>query len=102
MSRRQLVTASIHTYPALFTTLRHTPPSCADEAVLLVEKSHIPMLDEHIDRLREAHAHFRKRDGSNVWDEWEGDEAVWRILHTHLESICINGQGDWRVSNGGI
>ncbi|WVQ98850.1 hypothetical protein IAU59_005981 [Kwoniella sp. CBS 9459] len=81
---------------ALFTTLRYTSPAL-DEATLPIEKSSIPLLHYHIERLREAHAYFAKRDGQSVWGEWVGDDNVWNALKQALEDKEKAVRGDWRV-----
>ena len=77
--------------------MRYTSLS-AEHPTLSMGKSHIPLLDRHIHRLREAHAHFSRRDGTSVWDEWVGDDELWRILKARLEEVEHELQRDWRVS----
>ncbi|WVF72080.1 hypothetical protein IAT40_006892 [Kwoniella sp. CBS 6097] len=81
---------------ALFTTLRYISP-LLNHPTIPVEKSSIPLLGYHIQRLREAHAHFRGRDGANAWGEWMGDESVWQDLKVALEEKEREVRGDWRV-----
>ncbi|KAK4686873.1 cytokinin riboside 5'-monophosphate phosphoribohydrolase, partial [Tremellales sp. Uapishka_1] len=82
-------------YPALFTTLRFTSPS--ETSTIPVLRSHIPLLDRHIRRLRRAHAYFSDRDGTAVWGDWVGEEKLWSLLHTRLEEVEQEKTGDWRV-----
>jgi hypothetical protein len=62
-----------------------------------VEETHIPLVRQHIKRLKIAHAFFANRDGSQIWGEWPGDDKVWSDLRERLEESERNGQGDWRV-----
>jgi hypothetical protein len=82
---------------SLFTTLRFTSPNPSYPTIPLTEE-HIPLLRRHIARLREAHDHFRTRDGKSIWGEWIGDERVWQGVKDKLERNERVGQGDWRVS----
>lgn len=55
----------------------------------------LPLWKYHVDRLREAHAHFAHKDGEEVWGSWPGEEVIWDNVRTKLEAI---DDGDWRVS----
>ncbi|KAL7424079.1 hypothetical protein Q5752_001664 [Cryptotrichosporon argae] len=77
--------------PALFSTLRYTsPPSPAS-----VSKASVHLVDLHILRLQEAHAHFSGRDAR--WGAWVGNEAVWTAIRAALEAQDKEKRGDWRV-----
>ncbi|OCF41437.1 TIGR00730 family protein [Kwoniella heveanensis CBS 569] len=88
--------SSLRRPEALFTTLRYTSPSL-HESTIPIERSSIPLLDYHVLRLREAHAHFRERDSSDVWGEWMGDQRLWELLKDALEAKEKEVRGDWRV-----
>ncbi len=83
---------------SLFTTIRFTSPHGTRPAPV-IEKHHVPLVDRHLARLREAHAYFSERDGSDAWGRWPGDEHVWLELKTALESKERETTGDWRVSD---
>lgn len=83
---------------SLFTTIRFTSPN-ATRPTPVIEKHHVPLVDGHIARLREAHAYFSERDGSDAWGRWPGDEHLWLELKTALESKERAATGDWRVSD---
>ena len=75
---------------SLFTTMRYTTDSTRR-----VEEGMIPLWPYHLRRLKEAHNHFVKRDGEDIWGIWPGDEAVWKRVTEKLESV---DKGDYRVS----
>jgi hypothetical protein len=57
-----------------------------------VLREDIPLIDYHIARLKEAHAHFAEND--SAWGEWPGDDGVWQSIRSRLEEAHA---GDWRV-----
>jgi hypothetical protein len=74
---------------SLFTTMRYTTDFKRD-----VREGIIPLWPYHLRRLKEAHAHFVKRDGGDKWGIWPGDEVVWGKVRDKLESV---DKGDYRV-----
>jgi hypothetical protein len=76
---------------SLFTTMRYTNPTQPSE----VMEDMIPLWPYHPERLRQAHAHFSRRDEGEKWGTWPGDEAVWVKVKEKLEKT---DKGDWRVS----
>ncbi|KAI9638051.1 uncharacterized protein MKK02DRAFT_42433 [Dioszegia hungarica] len=44
-----------------------------------------------------AWAYFTKRDGTEVWGDWPGDENVWERIKDKVEHSEREGGGDWRV-----
>jgi len=64
------------------------------DSKIKVEEGMIPLWAYHLRRLKEAHAHFVKRDGEEKWGIWPGDEAVWGNVMEKLESV---DKGDYRV-----
>lgn len=81
---------------SLFTTLRFTSPNLT-KSQSQISKADVPLLDRHIERLKEAHAHFLLRDG-DIWGSWPGDEIVWTTLRAALQRKEEQEKGDWRVS----
>ncbi|ORY24976.1 hypothetical protein BCR39DRAFT_499646 [Naematelia encephala] len=85
-----------------FTTLRYTSPTFIDGVVakggptLPIERTSIPLLDRHIERLRKTHKALNERDGG-TWGAWVGDDVVWDTLRSRLEEVERGSQGDWRV-----
>jgi hypothetical protein len=74
---------------SLFTTMRYTTDSKR-----AVEEAMIPLWPYHLRRLKDAHAHFAKRDGGDKWGDWPGDELVWGRVKDKLEGA---DKGDYRV-----
>jgi len=70
--------------------MRYTTDSSSKQAV----EEMIPLWPYHLQRLREAHAYFAKRDGGDVWGSWPGDEVIWRQVREKLETV---DKGDYRV-----
>ncbi|WVR05150.1 hypothetical protein IAU60_002162 [Kwoniella sp. DSM 27419] len=91
-------TSSLHPPEAIFTTLRYTSPH-PHEVTLPVEERSLPLLDLHIERLREAHAHFAGRSDHHrqYWGGWMGDGVIRNALMYKLEETERAGPGDWRV-----
>ena len=79
---------------SLFTTTRYTSPETPRRSV---ERQHIPLLDRHIARLKAAWAYFTKRDGTEEWGDWPGDEVVRKAIKEKVEHSEREGGGDWRV-----
>ena len=71
--------------------MRYTTDS---DSKRIVEEEMIPLWPYHLQRLREAHAYFAKRDGEDVWGSWLGDEVIWRQVREKLETVDT---GDYRV-----
>lgn len=80
---------------SLFTTTRYTSPS---PPATTIQRTHIPLLDRHIARLRSAWAYFSERDGEGVWGAWPGDDSIWERIKEVVEASEKRGRGDWRVS----
>jgi hypothetical protein len=59
-----------------------------------VKQDQIPLWGYHVERLREAHAYFTKRDGGENWGDWPGDEYIWRQVTEKLSQL---DEGDYRV-----
>lgn len=69
-----------------FSSAASTPISAAD----------LPLFDYHLERLREAHAHFAESD-AHYWGEWPGDESVTDKCLQVLREKGKEGKGDYRV-----
>ncbi|WRT67239.1 uncharacterized protein IL334_004205 [Kwoniella shivajii] len=80
---------------AIFTTLRYTSPS--PNATVPVQRSSLPLLDLHLQRLDEAFSHFSQKDEDAAWGMWPGQETVWAELKQVLEDAERRERGDWRV-----
>lgn len=61
------------------------------------DMSRIPLLEYHLDRLRDAHAYFATRDGQSIWGPWVGDDRVRRAIETKLQAQHEEAPGDYRV-----
>ena len=101
------MTGSSYESFSLFTTIRFTwpyPRSSEDTTVELdsdpskVGKTHVPLVDRHIARLRTAHKHYVDAEGEAKWGRWAGDEAVWdEVVRPALQARADEGPGDYRV-----
>ena len=71
--------------------MRYTTYSTSER---VVQEEMIPLWPYHLQRLREAHAYFAKRDGGDVWGSWPGDKVIWGEVREKLETV---DKGDHRV-----
>ncbi|ADV19499.1 conserved hypothetical protein [Cryptococcus gattii WM276] len=77
----------------IFTTMRCTFSSAASTPISAAD---LPLFDYHLERLREAHAHFAESD-AHYWGEWPGDESVTDKCLQVLREKGKEGKGDYRV-----
>ncbi|OXG21545.1 lysine decarboxylase [Cryptococcus neoformans Tu401-1] len=77
----------------IFTTMRCTIPSVASTSISAAD---LPLIGYHLERLREAHAHFAEND-THYWGEWPGDESVTDKCLQVLREKAKEGEGDYRV-----
>lgn len=73
--------------------MRCTFPSATSTSI---SEADLPLIGYHLERLREAHAHFAERD-THYWGEWPGDDSVTDKCLQVLREKAQEGEGDYRV-----
>lgn len=73
--------------------MRCTIPSAVSNPISAAD---LPLIGYHLERLREAHAHFAEND-THYWGEWPGDESVTDKCLQVLREKAKEGEGDYRV-----
>lgn len=74
---------------ALLTTMRFTPPD------------KFPLMERHMDRLRESHSYFTLRDGLSqrvYWHQWREEDLAERMVAAMEQYEDDLYRSDWRAS----